>query len=55
MRCPGDDYQLLLATEFSQRDPVQLDDLDVPSANDEECGRPDVRQGRPSQIRPPAA
>jgi hypothetical protein len=35
MRRPRDDYQLLLATEFGQRDPVQLDYVDIAAANDE--------------------
>jgi hypothetical protein len=35
MRRSGNDYQLLFATEFGQRDPVQLDYLDIVAANDE--------------------
>ena len=54
VRGAGDDHELLFAAELRERRPVQLDDLKVVPPDDEQRGRPDARQGRPSQIRTPA-
>lgn len=55
VRRPGDDYELLFAAELRERRPVQLDNLEVVSTDDEQGRCPDARQGGSGQIGPPAA
>jgi hypothetical protein len=55
VRCPGDDYELFFAAKLRESRPIQLDNLKIVAANDEQGGRSDSRQGRSRQIGAPSA
>jgi hypothetical protein len=43
VRCPGDDYELFFAAKLRESRPVQLDNLKIVAADDEQGRRPDAR------------
>src|SRR6266481_3551878 len=55
VRRPGDDYELFFAAKLRESRPVQLDNLKIVAANDEQGRCPDARQGGSGQIGSPAA
>ena len=54
VRRPGDDHQLFFAAKQGKRRTIQLDNLEIVTADDEQCGRTDARQCRSGQIGAPA-
>ena len=50
MRCSRHDHKLLFAAQLRERCPVQLNDLDVVSADNKQRRSPNVHQSRAGQI-----